>query len=74
MGVWSIVATVAGGWCVLSVVVAVVLGHAIAGRSLRSSFRTMETLVEDALEAAATPVAMLSDALAGDDPALDAAV
>ncbi len=58
----------------LSVVVAVVLGHAIAGRSLRSSFRTMETLVEDALEAAAIPVVALSDALSGDEPALDAAV
>ena len=36
MSVWSIVAVVVGSWCLLSVLVGLVVGHAFAGKSLRA--------------------------------------
>lgn len=65
MSVWTMVAMAAGGWCLLSVVAGVIIGHAMAGKPLRGRSAGFSVVA---------PVAMLGAARPEDLPALDAAV
>lgn len=81
MNAWEIVAAAVGSWCAFSVVAGVLVGHAIAGRPLRSRLApvgavvgAVEGAVEAAVDAVTAPVTMLAESRAADQAGLEAAV